>query len=152
MFPVHGASSPPLALPDMRGSTQPASPACSNANNSRNKQSRWPWLKAGGRLIGTGSALPGPAQAVARGAGVVGVAYASLWLLLLGYRTVKKQLLRKALREIVPALEKVGLGYMRCGGGGEEKAAACCKASLCALRSGCARVQPYIRFNGLLRD
>ncbi len=100
-----------------------------------------------------GSALPGPAQAVARGAGVVGVAYASLWLLLLGYRTVKKQLLRKALREIVPALEKVRMSYLHGGGGGggggggeeeeeeeEEKAAACCITTLCVLRSGCARV------------
>ena len=87
----------------------------------------WGWLRGNGSrgragdaaATGTASAVP-PAAATAtgtavaalvRGAGAVGLVYGGLWLLLAGYRAVKVLLLRRALREIVPALQQVILRW-----------------------------------------
>ncbi|PNH06298.1 hypothetical protein TSOC_007360 [Tetrabaena socialis] len=52
-----------------------------------------------------------PAEAVARGAGAVGLAYGGLWLALAAYRALKRRLLRRALLEVVPALQRAGLTF-----------------------------------------
>ncbi|KAG2439600.1 hypothetical protein HXX76_004952 [Chlamydomonas incerta] len=50
-------------------------------------------------------------EALVRGAGAVGVAYGGLWLLTAGYRAVKRLLLRRALADIVPALQRAGVTF-----------------------------------------
>ncbi|KAG2432409.1 hypothetical protein HYH02_012980 [Chlamydomonas schloesseri] len=134
MFPRHGAS--PLNPADARELRLPLTSTLSpgalashlpighhdhhhhhpdNHNTSSTRRGQ------GGRGGAAAAAAP-QARAVASGACAVGqgllgvarglgLAYGGLWLLLAGYRAVKRRLLRRALREVVPALQRAGVTF-----------------------------------------
>ncbi|GLC42376.1 hypothetical protein PLESTB_000653500 [Pleodorina starrii] len=110
MFPLHGPAPtnlPPGPAPRQRRQQHPS------AAVGPRKQPPGPAWPGGGGGGGTAAAAAAPtaAQALVRGAGAVGLLYGGLYLVLAAFRAVKKRLLRRALQEIVPALQKAGVTF-----------------------------------------
>ncbi|KXZ42026.1 hypothetical protein GPECTOR_220g474 [Gonium pectorale] len=110
MFPVHAP--PPSSLPSTaaQGPSWPLGWGLRSRRGQRHGEARRD-VAGGGLPAGPAAAAPSAAQAFVRGAGTVGLVYGGLWLLLAAYRAVKKRLLRRALREVVPALQRAGVTF-----------------------------------------